>query len=40
MGGGGYSTIEKSPRNVYPENNFRTEFRTSKAEIIKICDIV
>ena len=25
--------------DVYTEDNFRTEFRMSKAEIIKICDI-
>ena len=31
---------EKSPIDVYIENNFRTEYRTSKADIIKICDIV
>ena len=32
--------VEKSPMDVYTEDNFRTEFITSKAEIIKICDIV
>ena len=31
--------VEKSPMDVYTEDNFRTEFRTSKAEIIKICEI-
>ena len=32
--------VEESPMDVYTEDNFRTEFRMSKAEIIKICDIV
>ena len=31
--------VEESPMNTYTEDNFRTEFRLSKAEIIKICDI-
>ena len=30
--------FKKSPMNVYTEDNFRKEFRMSKAEIIKICD--
>ena len=32
--------VQKSPMDVYTEDNSRTEFRTSKAEIIKSCDIV
>ena len=32
--------VERSPKDIYTEDNFRTEFRMSKAEIIKICDIV
>ena len=32
--------VEESPMNTYTEDNFRTEFRMSKAKIIEICDIV
>ena len=32
--------VEKSPKDVYTKDNFQTELRMSKAEIIKICDIV
>ena len=32
--------VEESPMDVYTEDNFRIEFRMSKAEIINICDIV
>ena len=32
--------VKESPMDVYTEDNFRTELRMSKAEIIKICDIV
>ena len=32
--------VEKSPIDIYTDDNSRTEFRTSKAEIIKSCDIV
>ena len=32
--------VEMSQMNDYSEDNFETKFKTSKAEIIKICDIV
>ena len=32
--------VKESPMHVYIEDNFRKEFRMSKAEIINICDIV